>query len=390
MVGTAQADQAARSEWRSLASPPLISVVIPSYNHRAFICQAIDSALEQSHRNLEVIVIDDGSRDGSPALLSQRYGDDPRVRLMARENRGAHATLNEAVELARGDFISILNSDDLYLPGRFERLVQAARDGGGHPFFGITGLRVVDERGEPSPSSGPTRYYGSVLAKYEGRPSAAAFWVGNLAMTTSNFFFSREVFERVGGFAPLRYTHDWDWALRASEVVTPTRLDDALLCYRVHGSNTIAEGNMWKHVSENAYVFARAIQRTGIAGLAERAGVGPSEVMQALLQNESFCPLPTLTLLGLGIADDELTRLLETGGLEKLLQAVPANAREDVDLMLSAEHLRQKLGARSGKVGTQASPGKTKPALSRTLDAVRKAGKRAQKKLRKVARESQR
>ncbi|MFT3928194.1 MAG: glycosyltransferase [Myxococcales bacterium] len=371
---------AAHPQAESISESPLVSVVIPSYNHRRFIGKAVDSVLQQSHQNVELIVIDDGSSDGSAELLREAYGSDPRVQLRARENRGAHATLNEAVGLARGEFVTILNSDDLYLPTRLERLVQAARQHGGHPFFGITGVRIVDERDEPLPVSGPTRYYASVLDKFEGRPAAAAFWVGNLAMTTSNFFFSRGLLEKVGTFAPLRYTHDWDWALRASEVVSPVRLDDVLLCYRVHGTNTIAEGNMWKHVSENAYVFASAIKRAGIERMAERAGVSPHEVMQAMLANESFGPVPTLFLLGLGKSPEELTQLLERGALEEMLPKLVGRSRVDTDLMLSAEHLRHKLGDKPAHASPKPAAKKAKP--KGPLTALRAAGKRVRKSLR--------
>jgi GT2 family glycosyltransferase len=357
----------------SSESAPLVSVVIPSYNHYRFICGAADSVLAQSHTNLELIIIDDGSTDGTPELLSQRYGADSRVRLVARENQGAHATLNEGVGMARGDYVSILNSDDLYLPGRLEKLVQLASQRGKREFFAITALRVVDEHGAPSASSGPTRYYGATLEKFQGLPDAAAFWVGNLAMTTSNFFFSRELYENVGKFSALRYTHDWDWALRASERVNPVRLGEVLVCYRVHGSNTIAESNMWKHVAENAYVFASAIQRAGLTRLAQRTGLKPSDVMRALLANESFGPVPTLFLLGLGQSEAELGELLAAGELERMMPELARGPRVETDLMLSAEHLRQKLAARVEPKSKPAQKPKTR--LQKTLGALRKARK---------------
>lgn len=382
MDGTERDGKAPLLQHSAISESPLVSVVIPSYNHRRFIRGAVDSVLKQSHQNLELVVIDDGSSDGSPELLRELYGSDPRVQIRARENRGAHATLNEAIKLARGEFIAILNSDDLYMPTRIERMIHAASAQGGHPFFGISGVRVVDERDQPLAVSGPTRYYASVLEKFEGRPQAAAFWVGNLAMTTSNFFFSRELLDQVGGFAPLRYTHDWDWALRASEVVSPVRLEEVLIGYRVHGKNTIAEGNMWKHVSENAYVFAKAIQRSGLTRMAERAGVRSSDVMQAFLQNESFCPVPTLLLLSLGKSEQELTRLLETGDLERMMPELAGTARVDTDLMLSAEHLRGKLAGKGGTNAPKPASAAKKSKAEGPLAAVRSAGRGLRKRLR--------
>lgn len=327
---------------RPVSASPLVTVVIPSYNHRRFIFAAVDSVLAQTHQNLELIIIDDGSSDDSVAALRKRYAGDARVTVIARENRGAHQTINEAIARGKGEFITILNSDDVYDPKRLERLLATARANGGHPFFGITALRVVDETGKPSVQSGPLSYYASVLDKFEGEPDPAAFWVGNLAMTTSNFFFSREVFEQIGGFSPLRYTHDWDWGLRAAERFKLVRIDEVLLHYRVHGTNTISEGNFWKHVSENAYVFASAMRRAGLARMADVAGLRPVDVMRALVQNESFAPLPTLYLLALGLDEEQMMSLLKSGALEATM---PEISPELVDLMMSAQHIRQKLKA---------------------------------------------
>lgn len=316
----------------------LVSVVIPSYNHRRFIGAAVDSVLQQTHAHVECIVVDDGSKDGSPDYLKERYGGDARVRLFARENRGAHNTINEALGHARGQFLTILNSDDVFVETRLARLLDAAAEAGG-PFFGITAVDVVDEAGKPC-AGGPRDYYERVCRKAAGGPPAAGFWVGNIAMTTSNFFFSRDVFETLGGFRSLRYTHDWDWALRATERYGLRRLEEPLLHYRVHGSNTISESNIWKHVSENAFVFASALGRMGLAPRGGRDGLSGSEVMAWLLRNESFLPLPTLYLCALGKPDAELERSLADGSLERELTDLLGRSGLPMDLMLSSEHLQ--------------------------------------------------
>src|SRR6185312_7317644 len=106
---------------------PSISVVIPSYNHRQFIGEALASVRAQTCPPLELIVIDDGSTDGSAEYLRN---DAAITHLTVRENRGAHATLNEAIARAGGSWISILNSDDVYAPDRLARLHEfAAREG---------------------------------------------------------------------------------------------------------------------------------------------------------------------------------------------------------------------------------------------------------------------
>src|SRR6476620_11007346 len=100
--------------------PPLISIVIPSYNHRNFIWETIRSAQAQTQQPVEIIVLDDGSTDGSFEYLQREFAGSL-AHLKQRANRGAHATINDAIALSRGEWIAILNSDDVYTPERLAR-----------------------------------------------------------------------------------------------------------------------------------------------------------------------------------------------------------------------------------------------------------------------------
>lgn len=93
-------------------SVPKVSVIIPSYNHEAFIERAIFSVLEQSHKNIELIVIDDGSKDGSPVLLSKLQATRD-FKLVLKDNEGLAKTVNKGLEIATGEFVVILGSDDI-------------------------------------------------------------------------------------------------------------------------------------------------------------------------------------------------------------------------------------------------------------------------------------
>lgn len=105
-------------------SEPLVSVVIPSCNHAVYIGEALDSVFAQTYRRLELIVIDDGSIDKSPDIIRKKLRDCPfPFRFVVRDNQGAHATLNEAIRLAHGRFITPLNSDDLFEPSRISDMV---------------------------------------------------------------------------------------------------------------------------------------------------------------------------------------------------------------------------------------------------------------------------
>ncbi len=103
---------------------PLVTVIIPVYNGAEFIGETIDSALMQTYRNLEVIVVDDGSTDRTPEILRQYARKDQRVRVIMQANGGVSKARNTALAAARGEFIAPLDADDLWLPAKIARQVK--------------------------------------------------------------------------------------------------------------------------------------------------------------------------------------------------------------------------------------------------------------------------
>jgi glycosyltransferase involved in cell wall biosynthesis len=105
--------------------PPLVSIVIPAYNAAGTIGRTIDSVLRQTFADFELLVIDDGSRDGTAACVASV--EDPRVQLHTFENRGLPTSRNRGVARARGEFIAFVDADDLWKPLKLERQVAALR-----------------------------------------------------------------------------------------------------------------------------------------------------------------------------------------------------------------------------------------------------------------------
>jgi len=227
-----------------MKAPPLASIVIPSYNHRRFVGRALASAFHQTYPEVELVVVDDGSTDGSPELL-RAYGTDPRLRLFEQENRGAHAAIARGLELARGEYLFILNSDDAFAPRRVERLIAELEL---HPesAAACSWIDIVDEEGQalgrkeawrnlppwPQPAPGPS------LDDLGRAP--LALLAGNFVATTSNLAFRRAALPALE-LLPLRYCHDWDLALQLARRGLRV-LEEALVEYRVHAANTLREG----------------------------------------------------------------------------------------------------------------------------------------------------
>jgi glycosyltransferase involved in cell wall biosynthesis len=224
---------------------PAVSVVIPCYNHAEYLGEAIDSVLGQTHQELELIVVDNGSTDAS--LSVARSYTDPRVKVLTQcPNRGAHWAINQGLAEATAPYLSILNSDDIYHPERLERVVGQLESKKGPALVG-TYLQVIDSSSLPlgnTPKRGPETLPPWKLEhperSFRRDPDLrVALLTENYWATSSNFAFSREAYEMVGEFRALRFTHDWDFALRLSELGSLHLLPEVLLQYRIHPENTI-------------------------------------------------------------------------------------------------------------------------------------------------------
>jgi glycosyltransferase involved in cell wall biosynthesis len=271
-----------------------VSVLIPSFNHDAFIADAINSALASPHRDLEVVIVDDGSTDNTRTRLEE-YSDDRRVRVFTQDNQGAHAALNRAVELATGEFLFILNSDDIFALDRIPRLVAELRSQP-ETVIAASWIQVIDDVGKelgvkkgwsnlppwPPPTDGP---YLSDLAD-----PMLALLETNYISTTSNIAFRRTlVTDHHLRFRQLRYAHDWDFILSACHHGRIALVPEPLLKYRVHEANTIREGakeSVGKMRFEIQWVVARhALQ---LLWASEHTGLTIEE-----LENLMWNSLPT-------------------------------------------------------------------------------------------------
>lgn len=225
-------------------SKPLISVVIPAYNHQQFIGPAIESVLNQSLDDLELIIVDDGSTDNTAEVINSY--DDPRISYSWQENQDAYNTINRGMGMAQGQYISILNSDDIYTLDRLEKCLQYTEQTSADVVF--TDVVPISDTGEPltDPAFGWNVWHQKNRDYYfeHGNDVYIGFLNGNYMVTTSNLFMRKAAVKKTGNFTSLRYLHDYDYIFRLM-LAFPNGvryMDDApLMYYRIHGGNTLSE-----------------------------------------------------------------------------------------------------------------------------------------------------
>ena len=219
-----------------------ISIIVPVFNHERFLAECLMSLYDQSWDDLELVIIDDASADASFAV-AESFAGLPWVRSRFSRiaidrnaaNEGAARTINAAIARSTGDLVMIANSDDRYSPRRAAACAEAIRGG---CRFVFTSLRCIDESGRYTYSDEAAAFE-RTAAEIARFPSVSLAMLGrNRAISTGNFCFTRELFETVGPFRPLRYCHDWDFVLAAVLEAEPCWIAEPLYEYRLHRTNS--------------------------------------------------------------------------------------------------------------------------------------------------------
>ena len=242
-----------------------VSVVIPLYNHEAYIAETLDSVLAQAGPSDEIIVVDDGSSDRGGEIARGILAGRDSARVLTQPNRGAHVAINTCIEHARSDWIAVLNSDDRFRPDKLRRCAEiASSDPSTSLIFGQVAL--VDQGGR-SIEAGETVDW---LARAQRFLAASddldlAMFNENFVVTTSNMVFRKALWSDVGGFQALRYCHDLDFYFAANRL-GKAKFDQEFVHvdYRVHPTNTIKE-NLSRIRIEIACVLAEALTNNLLA-----------------------------------------------------------------------------------------------------------------------------
>src|SRR3954468_23998876 len=195
---------------RELVTPtPAISILTPAYDVARFVGAAVDSVLLQDFTDWEMIVVDDGSRDGTAAVVAERR--DPRIRLIAQENAGVSAARSRAMAEARGEAILFLDADDWLAPDALSRLL-AALASAPEAVGAYGGYAVMAE--DAGLGDAPLR---RKAGPFPSGDLLETLLVENLFANGGHLLLRREAVRQAGPFLPqLRYGEDWEYWIRLS------------------------------------------------------------------------------------------------------------------------------------------------------------------------------
>lgn len=218
----------------------LVSVVIPAYNHERFVTKGLDSVLGGQYPNKEIIIIDDGSRDGTLKVIRQwaeAHGHEIPITIRSRPNKGISATLNEGISLAHGDYIVPIASDDCLLPEGIGKRVAYLET---HPeLLAVCGdCQMIDDDGKLLCQSCMRDYRHADPHDYATPERVAASIVKRWILPGPGLMARRELYAQIGGYDEERKVEDWDFYLRMAARKTLGFLNEPVAAYRFHASNT--------------------------------------------------------------------------------------------------------------------------------------------------------
>jgi glycosyltransferase involved in cell wall biosynthesis len=202
---------------------PLVSIIVPAYNCRKFLAEAIESAFAQTYKNIEVVVIDDGSTDGSPAI-ARSYP----VRFVQETHQGVSAARNRGIRESIGEYLIFLDSDDRLLPEAVSAGLAALQQ---NPLCGMTvgAHNITTQSGE------------SVTTRYKPVPLRDGYRLllrSNFVECTSSAMFRRSCFSDNAGFRPsLRGAEDYEVYLRSAHAAPMCSHNEIVAEYRLHATN---------------------------------------------------------------------------------------------------------------------------------------------------------
>jgi glycosyltransferase involved in cell wall biosynthesis len=203
-----------------------VSVVIPTYNCVQFVTEAIDSVLNQTFKDFEILVVDDGSKDETREVLTEKYGTS--IQYLYKENGGVSSARNFGIEKAKGKYIAFLDADDVWMPEKLEKQASALE---GNPEIKAcySSFFLCDEKLNPGKIN---------LSERKANALTDLLLIGNVVATPSTVIAEKGLFQQVGGFDhELSQCADWEMWIRLATKTEFIYINEPLLRYRQHDSN---------------------------------------------------------------------------------------------------------------------------------------------------------
>jgi glycosyltransferase involved in cell wall biosynthesis len=210
-----------------MALASLVSVVIPCYNAEKYIAATLQSVLQQTYQAVEVLVVDDGSKDGSAMIVADVASTEPRVRLHSKPNSGVADSRNVGIELAQGEYIAFLDADDLFEPENLARKVAYLEQ---HPQVGL--VHSAEERFQSE-----TNQTVEIIQGKGGRVLPLLLEMSTTVIhSPSSVVVRRTVLDDAGHFdTKLSTSADWEMWVRLARCTEFGYLPQTLVRYRIHG-----------------------------------------------------------------------------------------------------------------------------------------------------------
>jgi glycosyltransferase involved in cell wall biosynthesis len=213
----------------------LVSVVVPVYNRGAAVAPTLDSVLAQTlpSADVELIVVDDGSRDGSADWIEAHYGARPNVRVVRQPNAGVAQARNRGLQEARGQFIAYLDHDDIWEPTKLQRQLEAFE---GHPEMGVVYClwNQITPQGDTTPRGIESRV--GLQVNWPQGQVFAKMLAGNFIVSMSVPLIRTGLLREIGGFDPeTAPCDDWDLWIRLAQRAEFGFVNEALVNYIQHG-----------------------------------------------------------------------------------------------------------------------------------------------------------
>ena len=236
---------------------PMISVVLPVRNGLPYLPAAVNSILDQTYENFELITIDDGSTDDTRDWLAARAVQDDRLRLVDNPGSGLVDALNHGLIESKGVYVARMDADDIAMPRRFERQVNFLE---ANPSVAVLGTQVL-----------PINAQGDPVGKATAFPTAPAS-IANALLKKGCVFrhptimARREALESMGGYrAALTYAEDFDLWLRMAERFELANLTEVTLFYRVHQQSISNARHMEQQLAHSLALLSAQRRRRGLS-----------------------------------------------------------------------------------------------------------------------------